>query len=465
MGGGGNQPTSSTVNQSNLPEYARPYFERMMGRAEEESNQPYVSYQGPRIAGFSPDTQQSFDITRNVAARGTPELDFAGSAAAGSVQAGQPDINASRGVTLGSLYGGAQNMQGARDVALDAAGAGAGDINAGRNLTMGALRRGSMETGQNRTLAGVSAIRGLGAGDYQAAPIQQSAFGGQQAQQYMSPYMEEVTNRQKQAAARDFSEGKGARDTAAIRSGAFGGYRSAIQEGVAQRGLGERLSDIEATGRQKAYENAQAQYERDRAASMSAQGMTEQQRLAAAQYGLAGAGLGLQGAQAMGGLTAAQQSAGLQGAQTMAGFGSAERDAALRQAGLLGQFASTEQGLGYQGAESLARLGTSQQAAALQQAQTLGNVGAQRQGLELAQAQALQAQGGTQQAQEQREYDLARQDFLDQSGFNKQQINYLSSILRGIPVQPQTVQNTYSNPNPLAQFGGLGIAGLGLARS
>ncbi len=465
MPGGNPGPSSSTVNQSNLPEYARPYFEKMMGRAEVESNQPYVPYGGQRLAGFTPDTQQGFDITRGVAARGTPELDLAGGAAAGSVQAGRPDINASRAVTMGSLLGGAQQMQGARDVAFGATGAGAGDIGAARGLTMGALGRGGMETEQNRALAGISAIRGLGAGDYTANAIQQQAFGRDQAQQYMSPYMEEVTARQKAAAVRDFSEGRAARDTAAIRAGAFGGYRSAIQEGVAQRGLGERLSDIEATGRQRAFESAQAQFERDRAASMSAQGTTEAQRLAAAQYGLAGAGLGLQGAQAMGQLTASQQAAGLQGGQAMAQLGSAERDAALRQAGLLGQFASTEQGLGYQGAESLARLGMGQQAAALQQAQTLGQVGSQRQGLTLQQAQALERQGGLQQQQTQRELDLAYQDFLNQRDFERQNINFMSNILRGVPVQPSTVQSTYANPNPLAQFGGLGIAGLGLMRS
>jgi hypothetical protein len=323
MGGGGKSaaPTQSTTYTSNLPEYARPYFERMMSRAEAESNQPYVSYGGERLAGFTPDTQQGFDITRNVAARGTPELDVAGG------------------------------------------------------------------------VLGASAMRGLTASGYQAAPIQQTAFGQQQAEQYMSPYMNEVLERQKVAAVRDYDEGRPARETAAIRAGAFGGYRSAIQEGVAQRGLGERLSDIEATGRQKAYESAQGQFERDRAASMQAQAQTEQQRLAAAQYGLSGAGLGVQAGSA------------------------------------------------------------------------LGQIGATRQGLTLQQAQALQAQGTAQQEQQQRALDLAYQDFLNQREYDKQQLNFMSSIMRGIPVQPTQVRTTYDNPNPLAQLGGLGIAGIGLMRS
>lgn len=320
-GGGGQQPTQSTTYTSNLPEYARPYFERMMGRAETESNQPYVAYGGDRLAGFTPDTETGFGVTRQLVQGGLPEL---GSAA--------------------NIMGGA-------------------------------------------------AERGLSASEYESAPIQQQAFGQEQAQQYMSPYMNEVLARQKAAAVRDFEEGRPKRETEAIRAGAFGGYRSAIQEGVAQRGLGEKLSDIEAMGRQRAFENAQAQFERDRAASMQAQGTTEQQRLAAAQYGLAGAGLGLQ-----------------------AGEG-------------------------------------------------IGRLGAVRQGLTLQQAQALQAQGSAQQQQEQRELDIGYEDFLRQRDAERDRINFMSSILRGIPVQPTQVRSTYENPNPLAQFGGLGIAGLGLLRS
>ena len=53
-GSGGGGPTQSTTYTSNLPEYARPYYERMMSRAEAESNQPYVRYRDDRLAGFAP---------------------------------------------------------------------------------------------------------------------------------------------------------------------------------------------------------------------------------------------------------------------------------------------------------------------------------------------------------------------------------------------------------------------------
>lgn len=74
---GGSQPqqTYSQVSQSNLPEYARPYFERLMSRTEAESNQPYAMYPGQRIQGFNPDQQSAFQGYRNLAEYGNPTVD------------------------------------------------------------------------------------------------------------------------------------------------------------------------------------------------------------------------------------------------------------------------------------------------------------------------------------------------------------------------------------------------------
>ena len=67
----------TVVNE--LPEYARPYFENVMERAEAESLQDYQPYQGQRIAqsGDIQDIAQSRDMVRGVAGAGTPELDNA----------------------------------------------------------------------------------------------------------------------------------------------------------------------------------------------------------------------------------------------------------------------------------------------------------------------------------------------------------------------------------------------------
>lgn len=53
-GGGAPPPSSQTVTQTNLPEYARPYFENLLQRGQAESYREYTPYQGERIAGFTP---------------------------------------------------------------------------------------------------------------------------------------------------------------------------------------------------------------------------------------------------------------------------------------------------------------------------------------------------------------------------------------------------------------------------
>ena len=46
--GKGSAPTETkqTVTQTNLPEYVRPYFERLLGRTEAESKREYEPYGG-----------------------------------------------------------------------------------------------------------------------------------------------------------------------------------------------------------------------------------------------------------------------------------------------------------------------------------------------------------------------------------------------------------------------------------
>ena len=60
---GGGQPTSSSVTQTSIPEYARPYVETLLGKASaltDTSANPYMQYQGDRFAQFTPLQQQSY---------------------------------------------------------------------------------------------------------------------------------------------------------------------------------------------------------------------------------------------------------------------------------------------------------------------------------------------------------------------------------------------------------------------
>lgn len=62
-GGGGGPPpaqqVTSTTTTSNLPEYAKPYFENLMQRAQAESYRPYTPYEAERIAEFRPEQIQT----------------------------------------------------------------------------------------------------------------------------------------------------------------------------------------------------------------------------------------------------------------------------------------------------------------------------------------------------------------------------------------------------------------------
>lgn len=60
------QPTSQNVTQTTIPEYAKPYVERMLGKTEALTNAPYQPYKGERTAGFTPLQQQAFEGVSNL---------------------------------------------------------------------------------------------------------------------------------------------------------------------------------------------------------------------------------------------------------------------------------------------------------------------------------------------------------------------------------------------------------------
>jgi hypothetical protein len=65
-GGGGSQPRETVQTQTTIPEYARPYVEKMLGKTEALTNTPYQAYGGERIAGFTPLQQQAFQGVANL---------------------------------------------------------------------------------------------------------------------------------------------------------------------------------------------------------------------------------------------------------------------------------------------------------------------------------------------------------------------------------------------------------------
>tara|TARA_B100001057_G_scaffold36601_1_gene33140 strand:- start:5206 stop:6069 length:864 start_codon:yes stop_codon:yes gene_type:complete len=97
-------------------------------------------------------------------------------------------------------------------------------------------------------------------------------FTGQVAQDYMNPYMEQVVDRQKQGAIRDFNRMGAARAADAVNAGAFGGSRQAVNDYLAQEGLQQQLGDIDAAGREAAFRDARAGFETDRSVGMTGLG-------------------------------------------------------------------------------------------------------------------------------------------------------------------------------------------------
>lgn len=84
-------PTNTSVSQTSIPEYAKPYVERMLGKAEAVTSAPYQAYGGERIAGFTPMQQQAFQSIANLqpAQQLGTATQMAGLSGLGAMNAGQ----------------------------------------------------------------------------------------------------------------------------------------------------------------------------------------------------------------------------------------------------------------------------------------------------------------------------------------------------------------------------------------
>lgn len=280
-GGGGGQPTSSTVTQTDLPSYAKKYFEDLLQRTQKETKKSYKPYKKARTAKVQQELKQSEKALTELGKQ-------------------QPtEIQAAQGTT---------------------------------------------------------------------EDIMTTDFGRAQAEQYMDPYLENVLRQQRKAAKREYRMGEAGRRAQEVQAGAMGGSRAGIQDLLARGQLDEQLMDIEATGRQKAFEQAQQQFERDRQAQLAAAGQ-------------------------------------------LAGLGQAELADLTQRAGL------------------------------------------------------LEGVGKAQMAREQQALDLAYQDYLRQRDYPREQLQFFSSILRGVPVSPSQEQATFTPVNPYQQLLGTGISGLSLYKA
>jgi len=84
-------PTTSTVTQTNLPDYVEPYFKDLLDRTEAEVTKDYQVYPDDRIAGFGADTESGFQQLKDTTAVGDP-TQFTEAGTAFSGVAGAPDL-------------------------------------------------------------------------------------------------------------------------------------------------------------------------------------------------------------------------------------------------------------------------------------------------------------------------------------------------------------------------------------
>lgn len=411
IGGGGDQsgPTSQTVTQTNIPEYARPYAEEMLGSAQaltDINQNPFQSYGGQRFAGFTPMQAQAF---QNVAQQQVaPQLTDASNLAYTGAQQGLGAQQTAQGLQQTALgYGGAgagfgaaasqfgiagaQQAQRASQLAqAQALGYGAQGAQfgaSGADMAAQAQRAaesqadlyGQMGAGFGTSAAGLApeaqmygaqgaqfgqagmgfgvqgagiGARGVGAAEQgfgAGAQYAQQATSPEAMQAYMSPYMQNVVDVQSQEARRQSEIEQQGIQSQATQQGAFGGSRSAILEAERQRNLGTQLGRIQAEGSQNAFQ--QAQQAQQFGAGLGIQGLQAgyqglQAGMAGTAQGMQGAGVGISGAQA--GLQGLGQAGQLYG-QGMQGAGLGLQGTGQRlAAGQLG-LAGTAQGM--QGAE------------------------------------------------------------------------------------------------------------------
>jgi hypothetical protein len=226
-------------------------------------------------------------------------------------------------------------------------------------------------------------------------------FTSDAAKQYMSPYMQAVVDQQQAGALKAAREAQLGQNLAAARQGTYGGARQTLLQGQREGTLQSQLNDIQAKGLQAAYENAQAQFERDRSAGMRASEFGATQSLEAQKAN--------QDAQ--------QAAANLRGTS------------AANLTTLAGQFG---------------QLGTQQRAAELDTIKTQG------------------AFGDLQRAIQQQQMDAQKQMLIDQAQYGQTQVGQLSNLLRGVPMQSSTQTATTPPPSFASQLTGLGLTGLGL---
>ena len=126
--------------------------------------------------------------------------------------------------------------------------------------------------------------QGVNAGMDMAARVGAQSFTrGNTAANFMSPYMQNVVDIQKREAGRQSAMQGTQQQAQAASVGALGGGRDAIMRAERERNLGQQMNDIQATGSQNAFQQAQQQFNMENQTGLQAAGQLG--ALGQTQYG------------------------------------------------------------------------------------------------------------------------------------------------------------------------------------
>lgn len=145
------------------------------------------------------------------------------------------------------------------------------------------------------------------AGGYQPQQVQPGQLSQTDLSQYMNPYTQAVLGTSLDVLNQQRLTGLNQAYDAAVKAKAFGGSRQAIQEAVVNAAAQQQAGQLAANLMAQNYGQAQTAAQADITRAMEAQRLNQ-------QAGLAGAGLGIQGAGTLGQLAGAGQEAYLTGA-------------------------------------------------------------------------------------------------------------------------------------------------------
>lgn len=420
--------TSYATSSSETPKWMQDAIYNQVQWAQNIANTPYQSYDMPTVAEFSPLQQQAYaDVVANQGfwkeAMGKAQSGMEGFSNKGTADAfrtAQGDYLRQDLVGTGLDTG--QKLFG-RAAGMDTVGAGQPYLTQAGSTTAQAL--------SERALAAASPYL-QGAGQTSAS----------QVGQYMSPYQQGVLDVIAKQGARNLTENilPGVSDSF-IKAGQFGSSRMGEMGSRAIRDTQEAVLNQQAQAAQQGYGQAMQAAQTD---------LARQAQLAGTVGSISGADLSriMQGGSQYGNLAQTAGQLTSQQMQNLANLGQLQTQSgqAQQQYGLsAAQQAQAAEAQDYQ-----------RQMTALQQMAAMAQ---QEQGMRSADVAALESAGIAQQAQQQRQLDAAQAQFQAEQMYPKQQLDFLSTQVRGLaPITPQ-IQNqsstttgaTYS-PSPLSQL-------------